>query len=166
MKANEEQGRLAAKNVCIAALKLGIPHNAVIFLEIMDGENVTTDYMRGFASALLVENFAPGFKANTDSRYDFENEFSRGMQTDAEVFSLCKVWALAPNLEEYDRITTTHLIHPDNWVPYAPSGITRKDIAIWQYGKECHPIQTDAGEDTRFNLNLVRNEQLITKNMF
>ena len=76
------------------------------------------------------------------------------------------VWSEAPILEEYNRITTTHLIHPDNWTPYAPSGITRKGIAVWQYGKECHPIEDEKEEKTAFNINLVRNEAVIMKKMF
>ena len=63
-------------------------------------------------------------------------------------------------------MTTTHFIHPDNWKPYAPSGITRREIAIWQYGKDCHPIEDDMGNMTTFNINLVRNEEIIKYNMF
>ncbi len=63
-------------------------------------------------------------------------------------------------------ITTSHLIHPDNWMPYAPSGITRNEIAVWQYGINCHPIEDDMGKVTTFNLNLVRNEQVIVDKMF
>ena len=69
-------------------------------------------------------------------------------------------------IKEYDKITTTHLIHPDEWKPFAPSGITRKDIAIWQYGKDCHPIENDDGIVTTFNINLVRNDRVIIENMF
>ena len=122
--------------------------------------------MRALAQALLFEGFTPGFKANTDAVYSFDREYSRGMQSDRELFEKCLVWAVAPSLEEYDHITTSHLIRPDNWIPYAPSGITRRDIALWQYGKNCHPIQDDAGNDTSFNLNLVRNEEVIIHKMF
>ena len=69
-------------------------------------------------------------------------------------------------VKEYDGITTSHLIHPDNWMPYAPSGITRNEIAIWQYGKNCHPIEDDTGIVVTFNLDLVRNEQVIIDKMF
>lgn len=61
---------------------------------------------------------------------------------------------------------TTHLIHPDNWAPFAPSGITRNEIAIWQYGRACHPIEDDTGKMVTFNLDLVRNEQVIIDKMF
>ena len=63
-------------------------------------------------------------------------------------------------------MTTTHLIHPDNWTPFAPSGIKRKDIAIWQYGKGCHPIADDHDTETTLNINLVRNEKVIIEKMF
>lgn len=69
-------------------------------------------------------------------------------------------------LAEYDRITTTHLIQPDNWKPFAPSGITRGDIAIWQYGKDCHPICDDRDRETSFNIDLIGNENVIIKKMF
>ena len=76
------------------------------------------------------------------------------------------VWAVAPTLKEYEGMTDSHLIHPDLWKPYAPSGIARNDIAIWQYGKNCHPIGDDSGKMTTFNLNLIRNEQVIIEKMF
>ena len=79
---------------------------------------------------------------------------------------MCLIWAVSPIVEEYNGITTSHLIHPDNWVPFAPSGITRNEVAIWQYGVNCHPIEDDRGKATYFNLDLVRNEQVIVEKMF
>ena len=122
--------------------------------------------MRGFATTLLKCGLTPGFKANTDAAFDFDREYSGGMQSDRQVFEKCLIWAVAPSLTEYDRVTTTHLIHPDNWVPFAPSSIRRSDIAVWQYGKNCHPIYDDADNETTFNVNLVRNERVIIEKMF
>ena len=138
----------------------------VLFLEIGENEVVSRDFMRGFAKSLMFEGYTPGFKANTDAKFAFDREFSRGMQTDKDVFKMCLIWAVTPTVEEYNGITTSHLIHPDNWMPYAPSGITRNEIAIWQYGKGCHPIEDDMGRVTTFNLNLVLNEQVIVEKMF
>lgn len=165
-KETEEQGIMDAKKVDIVALELGIPQGVAIFLEVEDEEDITTSYMRGFAKGLIKEGYIPAFKANTDAKFDFDREFSRGMQTDKDIFSKCLVWAVAPNLVEYDKVTTTHLIHPDNWMPYAPSGITRDDIAVWQYGKDCHPINDDNGKATAFNINLVKDDNLIIDKMF
>ena len=165
-KQTEEQGQIIAKKIDVLALELGVSKGTAIFLEIGENEVVTRDFMRGFASMLLNEGFTPGFKANTDATFDFDREYSRGMQTDKDVFEKCLIWAVSPSLAEYERVTTTHLIHPDNWIPFAPSGITREDIAIWQYGKDCHPIKDDAGKETTFNVNLVRNEQVIIAKMF
>ena len=165
-KETEEQGKILAKKIALTALELGVPAGAAVFLEVDEKENITAEYMRALAQALLFEGFTPGFKANTDAVYSFDREYSRGMQSDRELFEKCLVWAVAPSLEEYDHITTSHLIRPDNWIPYAPSGITRRDIALWQYGKNCHPIQDDEGNDTSFNLNLVRNEEVIIHKMF
>jgi hypothetical protein len=88
------------------------------------------------------------------------------MRTDEAVFKHCLIWAVAPTLEEYNEITTSHLIQPDKWKPYAPSGLTRAEIAIWQYGVDCHPIEDDMGEITTFNLDLVRNEEVLIDKMF
>lgn len=162
----EEQGQILAKKIDVTALELGIPEGTAIFLEINENENATRDFMKGFAEYLKKEGYVPGFKTNTDATYSFDREFSRGMQTDKEIFEKCLIWAVSPSIAEYDRVTTTHLIHPDNWIPFAPSGITRQDIAIWQYGKNCHPINDNAGIETTFNVNLVRDEQIIIDKMF
>ena len=166
LKETEEQGKIIAKEITLIARKLRIPSNVSLFLEIKDLERVTTKFMRGFAEELILSGYTPGFKANTDAKYNFDREFSRGIQTNKEIFEKCLIWAIAPSLVEYDRMKTTHLIHPDNWSPFAPSGIRRKEIAIWQYGKECHSIEDDYGNLTSFNLNLVRNEDVIIKKMF
>ncbi len=165
-KITEAQGQILAKKVNVCALELDIPEGTAIFLEICENETVTRDFMRGFACGLITEGFIPGFKANTDAAYDFDREYSRGMQTDRDIFEKCLIWAVAPSLPEYHRVTTTHLIHPDDWKPFAPSGISRKDVAIWQYGKDCHPIDDDAGNETTFNVNLVRDEKVIIERMF
>lgn len=165
-KQTEEQGVILAKMIDVRALELGIPEGTAVFLEIGEDEEVSCDFMRGYARALMSEGFTPGFKANTDAKFAFDRKFSRGIQTDKEVFEKCLIWAVAPNVREYDGITTSHLIHPDNWTPYAPSGITRNEIAVWQYGQNCHPIEDDLGKATTFNLNLVRNEQVIVDKMF
>lgn len=166
-KETEEQGIVDARESIGYARGLGIPINTAIFLEIDEAENATTDYMKGYIKTILLEGFTPAFKANTDASVcSFDREFSRGMQTDKELFDMCLIWAVAPIIEEYDKITTSHLIHPDNWVPFAPSAITRKDIAIWQYGQDCHPIEDNFGNKTTFNLNLVRNEQVLIRKTF
>lgn len=165
-KSSEEQGKLVAKKMSIAAFELGIPEGTAIFLELGKEEAVTRNYMKGYAQTLISEGYTPGFRADTDAKYSFDREYSRGMQTDKELFEKCLIWALSPSLAEYDRVTTTHLIHPDNWIPFAPSGITRKEIAVWQYGKNCHPIYDDKDYETTFNINLVRNKKVIIEKMF
>jgi len=166
-KQTEEQGKIVAKKIDIVAMKLGIPQGTAIFLKIGERENITRDYMRGFAEGLIEEGFTPAFKANTDANISsFDREFSRGLQTDREVFNKCLIWTVSPSLAEYDRVTTTHLIHPDNWIPFAPSGIKREDIAIWQYGRDCHPISDDKGKETTFNVNLIKREDVYVNFMF
>ena len=165
-KETEAQGLEESAKAATLAVELNIPMGTTIFLEVPETENVTTEFMRGYIHGLLEEGFVPGFMANTDAKYEFDREFSRGMQTDKQSFETALVWATAPSLQEYERVTTTHLIHPDVWVPFAPSGITRNQIAVWQYGKECHPIFDDKGKEKTFNINLVRNEQVIIHRMF
>ena len=160
------QGKDAALAALDAAFRLRIPIGTALFLKIEETQNATRDYMKGFALTVLEANYTPGFIANTDAKYSFDREFSRGMQTDRDIFTRCMVWATAPSLKEYERVTTTHLIHPDNWVPFAPSGITRKEIAIWQYGRQCHPIYDDKEKEVTFNINLVRNKNVIKEKMF
>ena len=165
-KLTEEQGAIVAKKIDVCALELGIPENTAIFLELEENETVTAEFMKGFAKALMIESFTPAFKANTDAKFAFDREFSRGMQSDKEIFKKCLIWATAPTVEEYNGITTSHLIHPDNWMPFAPSSLTRAEIAIWQYGIDCHPIEDNTNELISFNLNLVHNEDIILKKMF
>lgn len=165
-KVTEEQGKLFAKKATIAAMELGIPMEAAVFLELPDQEPFTAEYLKGFAKELLQNEYMPGFKANTDAAVAFDRVFSQGMQNDADVFGKCAVWATAPILAEYDRITTSHLIQPDEWVPFAPSGITRKEIAVWQYGKDCHPIQNSNEQETSFNIDLIRNTQMLLEKTF
>lgn len=165
-KVTEAQGASIAIKVAACALQLDIHFRTVIFLEIDDSEPISTEFMRGFVKTLEKKGYTPGFKANTDARFAFDREFSRGMQTSKELFELCIIWAATPTIDEYNKITTSHLIHPDEWKPYAPSGITRREIAVWQYGKDCHPIEDDMGNITTFNLNLVFNEQVIIDMMY
>ncbi len=116
-KKTEEQGKIQAKKIAIMALELGIPENTTIFLEINENLKVTTKFMKGYIQSLLTEGYTSGFKANTDATYIFDREFSRGMQNEKTIFEKCLIWAVAPNLKEYERTTTTHLIHPDYWGP-------------------------------------------------
>lgn len=164
-KHTEEQGKAAGEMAVALAFDLEIPQGSALFLDIGE-ESASKDYLKGFAEELIESGYTPAFKANTDAEFGFDREFSRGLQTDREIFEQCLVWAVAPTLSEYDNMTTTHLIHPDNWKPYAPSGIKRKDVTVWQYGKACHPIEDDNGAETTFNINLVKNEKVIIEKMF
>ena len=162
----EEQGAAFGESIVCLIAKIGVPVNTAIFMEIDETKEVYTSYMCGFAKTLLFHGLIPGFKANTDAKFSFDREYSRGMRIEPETFNKILIWAVSPTLEEYDRITTTHLIQPDYWEPFAPSGITRNDIAIWQYGKECHPIRDNFNNDTFFNINLLRNMEIFIENMF
>lgn len=164
-KKTESQGKQTASAVATQARYLNIPCNTVIFLEISERESISTSYMKGFISGMLEYGYIPGWKANTDAMFGFDKEFSRGMQTDTELFRQSQIWATAPTIKEYDEITTSHLIHPDYWKPYAPSGITRNEIAVWQYGQKCHQIFDDENNKTYFNIDLIQNMNMF-KSMF
>lgn len=161
-----EKGVDMAQKAVKQAKILGVTNNVAIFLEINENDHVASTCLKGYAQVLLDSGYTPGFKANTDAKFAFDREFSRGMQDEEDLFKWCLIWAVAPSINEYNGIKTTHLIHPDEWKPFAPSGISRKEIAIWQYGKDAHPIEDDSGKLTVFNLNLVRNERVITEKMF
>ena len=158
---SEEQGKIEAQTAIDRAKELGISDGIAIFLEISENFKISREYMKGYAQTLLDNGYTPGFKANTDAKYDFDREFSRGLQGDKELFRECLVWAVDPSLKEFDSITTSHVITPDKWKPFAPSGITRRDIAIWQYGKNCHPIEDDNENETTFNVDLIRNDDIL-----
>ena len=53
-KQTEEQGRILAKKIDVTAYELGIPENTAVFLEIGE-ENLTRDFMKGFADGLMTE---------------------------------------------------------------------------------------------------------------
>ena len=162
----EEDGMALARKVVEKADSLGITEGTAIFMVISEDETVSKACMCGYAKVLMLAGFAPGFKANTDAKFSFDREFCRGIQSNKDIFDKCLIWAVSPSLPEYDRMTDAHLIHPDNWTPFAPSAISRKEIAIWQYGRNCHPICDNNDEPTSFNLDLVRNEDVIIKKMF
>ncbi len=161
-----QQGIDCANEILNAAQSLNIPKNTAVFMNVADNQNITKDFMLAFAQELIDKQYVPAFKANTDAKFSFDREFSTGMRSDKDIFSKCLVWATAPTLDEYDNITTSHLIHPDNWKPFAPSGITRKDIAVWQYGRNCHPIYDDDDNYTFFNIDLIKDQKIIIEKMF
>ncbi len=161
----EEQGELAAAKAVLKAIELGIPKGTALFLEIPE-EGATREFLLGFAKAVLEDGYVPAFKANTDSECSFDREFSSAKQVDKSVMDKCLIWATAPCLPEYNGITTTHLLHPDQWKPYAPSNTTRNEIAVWQYGVGCHPILDDEGEEVTFNLNLAKDKTMLIRKMF
>jgi len=162
----DAQGLSLAKRTAETAQALGVPAGCAVFLSLKDDAHITRDYLRGYAKGLLRAGYTPGFQMNTDARFTFDREFSRGMQTDRDLFGRCLVWATAPSVSEYDDITTSHLVHPDNWIPYAPSGITRREIALWRYGNRCHRIESDDGIPVTFNMDLVQNGEIVTDKMF
>lgn len=162
----KEQGVLFASRTVKRVTELAVPKGTALFL-MCEGYEITSEFMRGFVKRVSESGYTAAFIGDTDAASStFDREFSRCMQTDPDDFEGCMVWATSPTLKEYDRVTTTHFIHPDNWVPYAPSGITRKDISVWQYGKDCHPILSNDNRPTSFDLNLVKYEKVIINKMF
>ena len=165
-KLTKKHAALLVEKIDDCAFRLGIPEGVAIFLEINESEMMSCDFMQEFANTLLFAGYTPGFKVNTDAKFTFDREFSKGIQNNESLFNQCLVWATAPTVEEYNGITTSHLIHPDNWKPYAPSGMSRRNIAVWQYGNNCHPIENENEMLTTFHLNLVCDEQIIANQMF
>lgn len=161
----EDDGVKAAEDALAAAGQLEVKKGTALFFEIGE-KDIKRDFLLGIAKTVIEAGYVPGFKANTDSKYAFDREFSRGMSTHKEVFEKCLVWAVAPILKEYNKITTTHLINPNVWKPFAPSCMRRNQVAIWQYGKNCHPICDDNDNEVSFNINLMRDTNVIVNNMF
>lgn len=165
-RATEEQGVMAAMDAVGIARNLDIPDECAIFLDLDADKKVTTAFLRGYAKTLLSEGYKAGFKANTDALFGFDREYSRGLLHENELFSQCLIWATAPTLDEFNQMATSHLIRPDKWMPYAPSGITRKDIAFWQYGLDCHAIEDDDEVRVSFNLDLMIDKDELIRAMF
>ncbi len=162
----EQHGKKCADDALLVASRLSIPKDTAIFLELAESNGITKGYLKRYAKEIQGAGYVAGFMANTDAKLDFDREFSRGIQADTDIFKKCVIWAKAPTLKEYDRITTTHLIKPDVWKPFAPSGTTRNDIAVWQYGRDCHPINDDNDLRTSFNINLIKHKKFIVDRMF
>lgn len=162
----EAQGNMCAQEAGERASKLRIPKGTAIFLEFDEDKPLSREFLEGYAKDLIIIGYTPGFKANTDAKYDFDRVFSQGARMNSQLFDKCLIWATAPTDPDYYRMTTSHLIHPDEWKPFAPSAIRRNEIAIWQYGYCCHPIENDDGKKVTFNLDLVQNEQVIIEKMF
>lgn len=166
IKETEEQGRVHAQKIAEIAMELGIKENTAIFLELPETFKITSDYLRGYALGMLSAGYITGFKVNTDAKYIFGVEFSKAIRSDEKLFNKCLIWSVAPNIELHENTDYPHFVRPDYWGPFAPAGITRKDIAIWQYTTQCNPINDDIGRETSFNLNLVTNPKIIIENMF
>lgn len=162
----ETEGRLCAYRAVLRAAELKIPGKCAIFLDIRNDTPVSAGFLYGYASALTREGYVPAFRADTDANSAFAREFSRGTELYPELSDTCLVWATSPILPEYDSMTSSHFISPDNWNPCAPAGTESSRIAIWQYGKNCHPIGTDNGRTTTFNLDLIRNMRILIENLF
>ena len=161
-----ESGINVGQKIIAALTELNVPSGTAVFLRIYEYNAAKTDFLIGYSHQLLDAGFTPAFMANTDARFGFDEEFSRAYQVERELIGQSLIWATSPVVDDYNKMTTTHLVYPDLWRPFAPSAITRNDIAIWQYGKECHKIYDDSGNETWFNLDLVSNEEIIINKMF
>lgn len=163
----EVQGIEDARRAFYKAKELGIGLQTVIFLKIPEQVTVQSEYLLGFARTLLSLDYIPGFYANTDAKgEDFSHQFSRGFMNEPEVFGKCEIWAISPSLPEFFETVNAHTLYPDSWKPHSPSCMTRERIAIWQYGRGCHPINDDLDNPVSFNANLVRNSDFLIEKLF
>lgn len=162
----ERQGRIDAKKAFIAAAALGVPPGCALFLDAYDAEGMTAEYMKGFAGSLARDGYQPGVYAKTDASSGFHHQFSRGYRLYPEIYSRYLIWAASPSLAEYYRTDNARLLHPDYWGPTCPSCVSQSQIAIWQYGRECHPVNEYTGRPTAFNVNLVKDPSVILEKMF
>lgn len=160
------QGVIDAKKAYIAATELGITPGVTIFVELDPFADVSSDYLLGYADTLIHDGYIPGFYANTDSNdSDFSHQFSRGCQNNPEIFSQCQIWARAPHLAEFFETMDAHTIVPDKWKPYSPSCLSRSNIAIWQYGVKSHPAYNNDDENVNFNVNILKNSEMMLYSM-
>lgn len=158
-----DQGAADAKDAIAICKNLHISTGKAIFMQVDKLSNITNDYMLSYAKTLLENDYIPGFYANTDAFYDFSHQFARGYQAEPEVFEQCLIWATAPNLPEFYQTGDTHIPIPDYWGPYCPSCFTADKISIWQYGEDCYPIHNYLDKLCSFNINLIKDLELLEK---
>lgn len=161
----EQDGVLDAEKAVECAEKLGFHAGHTLYVKIKNSSEVTMEYMLGFAKHLQTKGLIPGMYADTDAHFDFSHQFSRGAVENADVFKKCRIWAVSPSLTEYDKTTNAHILYPDYWGPYSPSCMPQDEIAIWQYGIGCHPVNDYTGRPTSFNINLVKKADIVLEEM-
>ena len=161
----EQEGEADGQKAVRLARDLGFYEGNAIFAAVGKDTNVTDTYMRGYIQSLLASGFTPGMYANTDAHFDFCHMFSRGFRENTELFRQCLIWAASPNLPAYTDTTDAHLVHPDYWGPHSPSCLRQDDIAIWQYGARCNPVNDYLGAPASFHINLIKDVDIIVDKM-
>lgn len=161
-----QQGTIDGKKASMAAAELGVPAGTAVFLEVNATAAVTDEYLKGYGEALIQDGYTPGFCANTDSACDFDHQFSRGHYNYPEIFSQCLIWSVTPSLPEYYQTRETHRLYPDVWEPFAPSHMTPSQIAVWQYGRECHPISDRSGNMLSFDIGIIKDTSVLLEKMY
>ena len=171
-KRTEKQGRYAAKHIIRAASKLGVPKGTAIFLLVNHDETISREYMSGFAGLLLEAQYTPGFKLKIQGNHRFVSQFEDGMQTNATTLRKCLLWAVEPFVTGHDPIKIERFSHPENWPSFVSSDVVQRQIAIWQYGKDCcvtylcPRVEKNKTNLKTTHLHLVRNPQTIIEKMF
>lgn len=150
---DEMCGKDNAKMAIAILEELELEKGISVYVE-LDANIVTDEFLKDFANKIIVEGYVPGFYVDTDSYYNFDRQYSRAYQSDEMLMKQCKIWATAPEMDEFFETQNSHNEKPDFWGPFAPSCITKEQISFWQYGKKAHPINTYSGKRTDFNLNL------------
>ncbi len=165
-KETKEQGKILAKKIMLRVIDLKIPPKKAIFLKIGEKDTVTEEFLKSYVETMLIEGMIPGIMTNTDAKYPFDIVFGKAVQKNKELFEKCVIWATAPTMDQYENITTISLSVPEKWAPFAPSGKTKKDIAIWQYGIDCDPIEDESENEVDFNVDLVADDRVLIEKMF
>lgn len=154
-----QQGATDANKVIVSASGLSINPGTTLYMQIDPLSNVSSDYMLGYAKAIISSGYIPGFYANTDALYDFDHQFSRGYQANPDTFKQCQIWAMSPDKPELYQTTDAHTTLPDCWGPFCPSCLTKDQISIWQFGNKCHPIQDYSGNNISINISIAKNPE-------
>ena len=113
-----------------AAKELLVPQNSgiALFAEFQPEWSVNHNWMLGFARALNINGYVPGFIGNTDSskNFNFGRECSHFAESSRYVNYFGAVFcATEPKKEEM----------PEVWAPFSPSELEPEEIQLWATGE-------------------------------
>lgn len=126
-----KQGQVAASNAIYHAKRFGAPKGTIIFANIEKFMDVDAEWIKAWVERIYISGYRSGFY-NDPVHGDFNKAFCKAVQENEKVKNQAVLWSAEP------ETGTTPENKAPNFRPRTPD--CRKDIWIWQYGrnaKEC-----------------------------